>query len=200
MPNYDGLGELRFYYSVAPAGFANMVHKHTHDVMLTSIPDAGTLFTAIYVTSKDGAPDNGLADHCTAFAALIAELFHESVTIDYVELWVYDAEPSSDANYINTMTLGVAGASAAAPVPAQQTTMTFRSLDGGQCRIQLMETSLTGNTKDAYPFTNVPASAVAAYAISGSSPIIARDNAHLNVPMNLLGGQNERLFRKRYRS
>jgi hypothetical protein len=77
--------------------------------------------------------------------------------------------------------------------------MTLRSQAGGIMRVQFMEPSTGGNTKDPYPFASTPGQALAVYLAGLTNPFVARDNSYPIAPVNFSQTQNEKLYRKRFR-
>jgi hypothetical protein len=94
------------------------------------------------------------------------------------------------------------GTNAGAPVLAQQLTMTMRSATGRIGRLLVLENYMTGNAVTPIDTGGVlsPIDVMAAYLISGRSPVCARDRAFFVQGMNASLGQNEALFEERYRS
>jgi hypothetical protein len=83
---------------------------------------------------------------------------------------------------------------------ANQQTFTFRSAAGGIAKLVLLETTIGGNSTIPFPVPNAPAiNNLANWAVSADSHIVARDNGFLIVPLRLSQGENEAVWRKRYR-
>jgi len=200
MPNFDGLWELRIFYTTTPTGFTPLEHRHTIDVAVQ--PDDGVSpgdpFSAFYVDARSGATFS-LGDWTDDYVTGLKPFFHTSVDFSRAELWKIP-EGTFDATFWSTYDLSTNGTSATASAPANQVTMTFRSATGGGARIQLMETSLNGDSKVSFPSSNTPANTLSSFAIDPDSPIKARDNGYLIGRINLAIGENEKLWRKRFRS
>lgn len=87
------------------------------------------------------------------------------------------------------------GVSSTAYVPAQQATWTFRCGGGTIKKVVLQEVSIPGNSRapqnPADPFT--------IYSISSDSVLMSRGRGFPIQPLNLSVGQNEQIWRARYR-
>lgn len=195
--NYDGVYEVRIYYAVTVSSVV-LTHRHTVDVRLDAEPTPGDPFDTITVLNHNlstGALDVAV----DAYVSVMRPFFHTSVDFTLAELWKYPAE-GYDAQFISVYELGVQGSNATTPTTAQQSTITLRTVFGGVMRCQLMETSQTGNNREAYPFGSTLATNMAAHIMDSVRPWVARDNSRAVVPISSSLGQNERLFRKRFRS
>jgi hypothetical protein len=193
--NYPGPYEVEIEYLTS-----GMKHKLRLSCVVQGEPAVGTLSSAINIVKRGGA----LASMDTVvsqFWAFVRPFLNTATSVNSVTLWKYTPN-SFERTFITTMGTQLAnGSSATAFVLAHQATFTFRSGNGGIFKLQLMESvisqiirsSLVANaTGDAYQ-------KLAAYCISTDSFLIARDDAYVVAPMYLIGGQNEALFRKRYR-
>lgn len=198
MPNYDGLYELRIFYDTTPTGENPMAHAMTVDVNLFGVPTIGTPFGSIDTRLRD----NTLSDLQTdtdALMVLIVPFFHSSTNFLRAELWMYGAEPSSDAVFVSAYPLSLIGTSATATVAASQRTITFRTEGGGIMRVQFMEGVILDNVKDPYPFSRAEADALADYLLGNTTPFVGRDNTYPISGNYDSRTQNEKLYKKRYR-
>lgn len=102
--------------------------------------------------------------------------------------------------FITSFPVGGNGAINSPYVPAQQATFTFRTLEGGTMRIQLMENHFTGQAKEPLSsVTDAAASALRDYVTQPDTWFLGRDTSYVIGAINLLRGQNEKLFRARFR-
>lgn len=198
MVNYDGLLEVRISYTTQPNGMLPLSHKLTFDVISGVIPAVGTPFANIEVETRGGALVE-LDTFVTNFVTIVADFYATGDSFDFAELY-YIPEGTFDATWISAFTLGINGTVGGFSTPAHQDTLTFRTLGGGTGRIQLMETIATGNQKIANPTGNAIVDDIFAYMTEATTAIVGRDNTHAIVGINWSSGQNERLWRKRYRS
>lgn len=197
MPNFDGEYEIRIFYTTVSGG-VSLEHRHTFDVQPVEPIAVGAAFADIYASRRDGSSDNALSILIDEYIDLIKPLYKSDTNFVRAELWQYGGS-SLDASYKASYPLGVAGDSANSTVPAQQVTVTFRTLGGYILRLQLMESVVGGDTKDPYPFVNVAVKALADYVISDQNFVKARDNTFPIVALNASYGANEKLWRKRFR-
>jgi len=199
MPNFDGLYELRFKYEVV-VGSVVLSHVHTIDVNLDDAnPSPGELFTAIQPTFT-GANLGMLDDVVEAYLDAITTFWTDDMTVNTVELWKIP-EGTFTGQFISAYTpTNNVGTNVGSTVVAGQMTMTLRSFGGGIMRLQFMETAYNDPRRLAYPTGVAGVDAVFADLVDDSTAFLARDNTPPLAPIALLGGQNEKIFRKRYRT
>lgn len=204
MPNFDGIWELRGIYDTTPTGFPLMRHRLTVDVNVIGIPAVGTDFTSIEVDTPDETALLSLSEISDSIGALWQACYPAAAHLSQFELWKIP-EGTTDAVFISQYDVGLVGTNATASKPAGQATFTFRSLEGGVARFQLMESSFTGDTKESRPYAAAAATNIADYITTGdNTPPLryfkARDNSAIFANVHFTQGQNEKLYRKRYRS
>lgn len=200
MPNYDGQYELQLNYGTTISSRL-IPHRHTVDVRIAiaDAPEAGDLFSDITLTNRNGSTQT-LETFVLAYMAVLQPLWRPTTEFTTAELWQYLPEPSQDKTFIAVRTLSIPGsAPAGLDLEAQQLTMTFRSTSGGIMRIQLMEHSLAGNNVQTSPFTPASLNTLATFVTNPAQPFVARDNQHPITVIRAGLGQNEKLWRKRYR-
>lgn len=197
MPAFDGPYEVRVFYTVAAAGIASLEHRCTFDVSLSSDPAPGTAPAEVIVENKDGS-DVAFSSFIDTFTAIAKLQFNVNTTFSRAELW-RSSEGSHDFQFITAYSFSVAGTSANPINLAHQQTYTFRSTNGGIMRIQLMETVSTFNGSVAYASAGAGEKAFMDYIVSSTKPFLARDNGRPYASNRVSGGQNEKLFRKRFR-
>lgn len=200
MANFDGLYELRIFYSTTPAGQSQMTHRMTFDVNVDGTPAPGVDFSDISLMLRSGA-NMPLSDWLMDpgfFMEKLVDCYPASAEFPTAELW-HIPEGTFNATFISAFEVGLVGTSVTASQSAHQTTFTFRSIGGGTARLQLMESSFSGNNRQTPPFSAV-ANSLSIFACSLSSAILARDNTHIFARIAQNDGQNETLFRKRFRN
>lgn len=198
MPNYDGQYEVRIIYDTTPSGFPIMEHTLTFDVLPDEPVTAGTTFSNVSLQTRDA----GLVlldASVDAFVAGMAGIYPATTTIIRAELW-FIPEGTFAGTFLSVYPIDEVGAAAGGSQVAQQTTYTFRSIGGGNGRLQFMECSVTGNAVSSYPYGSAAQNALPDLVTPTTGFIIARDNTHMFANIHLCNGQNERLWRKRYRS
>lgn len=197
MPNFDGLWTMRYRYSTVPTGFIAMEHRLTFDVKMSAAGEVGDTFDNFLLTRRDG----DIVDAETwaaAFTAILKTTLNATSEIATAELW-FTPEGTTDSTFYSVLAIGEVGSQVGNAAVAQQTTLTFRSAAGGIARIQVMEGYSSGNQYEYPPYSLAPFEALSDLVVSAASPVIARDNAFLIAPNRMSNGQNEKLWRKRYR-
>lgn len=199
MPNFDGQYEVRIIYDTLPTGFTLIEHTLTFDVLPDAVdPAPGSDFADIPLITRDGSPLD-LATAVDAFVAGMIGIYPADSTIIRAELW-FIPEGTFAGTFIATYAIDEPGTNVTDNQVAQQSTFTFRSIGGGSGRLQFMESSISGNGKTSYPYPAASQNAIADLVTAASGFIIARDNTFMFANIHLSNGQNERLWRKRYRS
>lgn len=197
MQNFDGVYELRIFYGVTTSeGLEN--HKMTFDIALQSAPNPGDAFNDIATLLHDGSSIELDTYLLSTFIPLLQACYNAQAEFSFAELWEIP-EGTFDAVFISAQEIAEVGTNAAATQTAQQTTFTFRSAGGGNGRIQLMESAFSGNARQFPPFATTPANNLSNHIIGLSTPILARDNTRFIARIAQNDGQNEKLWRKRFR-
>jgi len=193
--NFPGPYELRFGYTVE-----GLSHTLRTSVTLNQVPNAGTVFGQIEALTPSGATPF-LSAWVEDFLTELGKQLNASVsTFGVVELWSY-APLSLDATFVSSYNPVAQPTANGAHNLAQQTTYTWRTAEGGVMKMVLLESVNDMNTVNAYPtvFTN-PTALMLMVSDPTQSPIIARDTSRPFSPLRMSNGQNESVFRKRYRN
>lgn len=196
-PNYDGQYEVTIVYDTVPTGFTQIEHTLTFDILPDNEPMAGTDFENIEILTRASVPTT-LDVAVDAFVAGMIGIYPASATVIRAEL-NYIPEGTFAKTFISAYPIDEAGTNAGTSAVAWQATYTFRSLGGGSGRIQFMESVLNANSKISYPYGSAALNAIPDLITPISGFIIARDNSFMFANLHLSQGQNERLWRKRYR-
>lgn len=197
-PNYDGQYEIRIIYDTTPTGFTIMEHVLTFDVLPDVTVNPGDPFSVIDITMRGGGFIT-LDTAIDSFVAGMIGLYPASTSIIRAELW-HIPEGTYAGTFISAYSIDEVGTNVGASQPSFQATYTFRSIGGGSGRIQLMESSIVSNARLSYPYANAAQNAIPDLITPTTGFIVARDNTFMFANIHLSVGQNERLFRKRYRS
>lgn len=198
MPNYDGQYEVRVIYDTTPSGFSLMEHSLTFDVLPSNAVDPGDEFGTIVIETHKSDPVV-LDASVDAFVAGMIGIYPSTTTIIRAELW-FIPEGTFSGTFISVYPIDEVGTAAGGSQVAQQSTYTFRAVGGGSARLQFMESSITGSGKSSYPYGSAAQNAIPDLVTADDNFIIARDNTFLFANIHLSNGQNERLWRKRFRS
>lgn len=195
--HFDGVYELQLFYTTTPSGFPTMEHKMTVDVKLDEDPAVGDGFDVIATQGRNGTLST-LDVVTDALVTALLSFYPATAEISRGEL-LKIPEGTYDGTFISAYEIAAAGVGAGGSTVAHQSTFTFRSLNGGHGRIQLMESIDTGKTRQAAPYSS-RAAVLASFIIDPDNPFQARDNSFLFSNIAYSQGENERLNRKRYRS
>lgn len=197
MVNFDGVWELRIFYTSTLATAPVLDHVLRFDVNVSSSPDVGDPFSSITLEGRDTSTQQ-LDAFTDDFLALLKPCYSADAEFGRAELWRIP-EGTYDATFYSVYEIGEAGTNAGANVLSQQTTFTFRSQGGGTGRIQLMESAFSGSLRQSPPFTASVANNLTNAVIAAGSPILARDNSPFIARIHQCDGQNEIIWRKRNR-
>lgn len=196
--NFKGPLVAKTYYSVS--GFN---HRNELSLMGDRGQTVGSDPTNIVLIQRD----LGTMDFSAWATLYVAECVKHLATtiagVSRVELWEYP-EDSENGHFVSVFTPagttgnGTAGGSFQ---PAQQSTISFRTLEGGNAKWQFMETNIGGlQGLDPYPFATAVITAMAAFLVSPNSPVVGRDTSYLITGTNWGTTQNSKVFKKRFRS
>lgn len=196
MPNFDGQYEVRLNYTTVYATVP-LDHIMTFDVKLDAEPEPGTPFDEVLVSDWNEA-SSPLDELITSLVGSLGVLFHTSSDFTTAELWKIP-EGTFDATFLGAMSVATAGLSSSPTVPAGQVTLTWRSIAGGIMKMVILEGINTEQGRYAYPTPASNWNALFDYISNIGQPFMARDNTRPFAPLRASGGQNEAVWRKRFR-
>ena len=191
--NYPGPHVVDISYNVS-----NLTHHMQLNCDAGATLTPGADLATINLTQRNGSPVNVITA-VTAWVNLIKALFNTAVTFNDFVLWQYTVG-TFDRIFINSAVLDIAGTSATATVLAGQSITTFRTVEGGVMKLNLMES------------ISPPAASVARAALTGTYDtmcdfvegltnwILARDTSYPIAGIATHPGQSEAVFKTRYRS
>lgn len=198
--NFPGPYSVEYAYTTSVGGVI-LPHTLQLNCLALSNPAPGTPVASINLQTVSGSP-RALQTCVDDLWAFVRQLYHTSSICLGFTLWKYPTAGSYARQFI---TAGIpalpAGASAAATTPAWQATGVYRSGGGSVMKLQLMESVHTAKTTVAL-VPNVAGNAdqkLAAFVISANGWLMARDDGFPITPLTLSAGENERLFRERFR-
>lgn len=131
-----------------------------------------------------------------AWADLIAPLIDTSSSIDYAELFTYEAT-GSPAEFLAAHTIDVAGTNVGTDIPFVQAVFPFKAAGNTSLRLTLLESLCGANVH--VPYSSIPSgySDLADFILSDDGWIITRGGDYPNVSLGLTSKVNDKL-RKRY--
>lgn len=197
--NFPGPYELRIFYTVAVSGGLTLTHSQRLNVALTADPDPGTAFGLITV-NRGGASTDTLETVLNEWIALVRTIYNTSNTsFTLAELWKYEAQ-SFEASFVSAQDISLGGSAAGGNVVTGQAIFTFRSAEGGVLKVNFMESILASGNKLQYAALSADGKAIVDYIIAVDGPFLARDTSQPFAFIATYPGQNEALFKKRFRA
>lgn len=191
--NYPGPYEVRIQYTVA-----DRVHVQKLNCVVISSPDFVEDWSTKYFGNRGGTSTlmNTAVD---TWVALMADLVNENLaTIDYAELWKY--QPGTNiAAYAGAYDISAPGEATIATAALTQAIFGFRTLEGNNMSIQIMEGVRLAGARVTYPNMNAQEQALVDHCLSNDMVWLARDTSFPLAFRHLLVGQNEALFKRLYR-
>lgn len=189
---YPGPYGLEILYQVS-----GLLHTMELNLNIDGTPDIGDAFSTINAISRDASlyPLHTLV---IDYGTVLMPLFNTAVTAISATLWRYTAF-SYERTWISEYTMGYVGSNANPIVGAAQATFTFRSQNGGIMKSVLLESGIDGNNQTAIAALTTTGLAYANFFLDDDNPFVARDGGYPIAGILLSRGQNERVFRRRYR-
>lgn len=192
MVNFPGPYEVEIKYTVG--GFQ---HVHRLNTAIAFTPAVGEDVANIDLLTKVAGAKN-LDTAVNDYVNLIKANFHTSVTFDSYDLYFYQAD-NVPRKWLATALLGIAGTAVGAYVPAESAMWTFRTEGGGHMRLVHLETSFGSNLRESYASLGPTSQAFMDSIVADDNTWIGRDDTYPIVQLNRVLGQNEAVFRKRFR-
>ena len=183
-------------------GWSSPAREHVHRINVACVgtPAIGALPTAINIQKMGGGSGtlNVVANQYWEFMRLF---YPAAITTSGYILWKY-VVGTLGKTFISSGTVTNPAGNGAAIVAASQLTLTYRSALGGIMKQVLLEPNLAGSNR--IPLIPNAAGAsyqrMAAYIMSADNIALARDDGFPIAPMHAASGENERMFRKLYRT
>lgn len=200
--NFPGPLEARIFYTVSNTigGPIQHVMKLNFTLPAGHTITPGQSFGTISVQIRSGVPVT-LQAAIDGFITVVRPLYDlDDSTFDYAECWEY-TPGTFDARFISTYNIGLAGSntSPGESVAASQNIMVFRTQEGGIMKLSLMEGKSGVALPRSYAQLASDSKAVVDYVLSTNIWMLARDTSYpLSFKAQYLG-QNEALFKRRYR-
>lgn len=191
--NFIGPYNIEIAYTVD-----SMKHKMNLNCRLDGNPVAGADYASLLVLRRDDTTVN-LSAAVTTFVTLLAGYYSANAQFESVRVNSVQAN-SNIKQFLSAGTLSVAGSSGLAYVPAQQTTLTYITQEGGSMRLTFMESVSSGKTciPQSTFTTGVPAD-LRDFIVSDANWILAKDTSYPVAALSWCDGNNNALERKRYR-
>jgi hypothetical protein len=180
---------------LAPGFFRLFYTSNGHNHVQTVGVDPTDSSMATWRTS--GGSTNAFDAALDAYVALIAPFFHTTDVFTGAE--VYSMPTCADApvfKFAYDLNGGVNGTSSSADVDWTQCVLTYRTKAGGKFKLQLMETIIASDEKEALPTASAFIIALNTYLLGAGDVLYARDNSFPGFALNLVTKVNDKLRKK----
>jgi len=182
-------------------GYTAPVRIHTHSIYVAPLtaPESGTPVADIDVQLKGGG-SNDLQSAADEYCSFLVNMYPSTLNLEAFTLWKYVTENVRDFVAAGTAVPATTGSGGVAI--AQQKTLTYRTAGGSILKQLIIEGNVSGDNKTTLVPNATGGATVrmAAYVLSSASPVIGIDNTFPVAALFDSNGQNERVWRKVYRS
>jgi hypothetical protein len=197
--NFPGPYEIRIKYTATVSSVTLTHTQRLSCAIAGDDPGVGDGFDVIDVGRRAGGAI-GLDAAIDAWIDLVVPFYSGTGATNFVsaELWKY-AAGTYDASFVSTYAIGEAGTNGGGVQQAAQSIVTFRSSNGGIFKLSFMESALASGGTDTGTISSAALEALVASVEDGDHPWLARDDGFPIVRIAHFPGQNEALFKKRFR-
>jgi len=190
--NFPGPYQVDLHYAVD-----TLEHIMKLNCILLETPDPGVTFDEVHAVTKVSG-NTQLDTAVDAFVALLLPHFCADTEIVNAELFA--CNPANfDRSWLSSYAIGEIGTHTGVYSPANEKVHTYRTQEGGIMKLTMEETFIDFFDKRSLGAAGGYEAAVRDFIIGDTNWIIARDTSFPIAPLNLLYGQNEVIFRRRYR-
>jgi hypothetical protein len=192
--NFTGPYSVEIEYIVD--GFT---HKQNISCDVQGTPSIGDLPSTVTLETRDLVGLN-LETAVDDYLTPVLQFFNTTVDFVGFTLWKY-IPLSEQRTFITAGALVLSGLSATATEPAHQMTMSYRTQEGGIFKHVLLETIFSDNELSSLAANANPDVVTIVAQITGSGNWqLAKDTSYPIAPLHISFGENERVFKKRFRS
>lgn len=196
--NFPGPYAIEVNYSTSSAT-VTIQHKMLLSLQLQTDPNVGDLFSTMNVKLINGtfvALDVAVENLLT----VLVTRFQTTTTVDFVDLWKY-TPLSFQRTFVSSYSpTANAGTSAGTTNPAQYELYTWRTMEGNVMRLTLLETVSVDQTQKGYVGLVPGQQNIVDFIQAPTSGfVLGRDTSYPVSFIRASFGQNEALFRKRFR-
>lgn len=201
--NFPGPYDIRIVYLPTIATVQTISHISKLNVALEGTPAQGLTFAEYDFEDINGATTIDLATLVEDYLAVYNALLRTDTDIVSVELWKYPTAQSSDSTFWSSYTpTANVGTAAGASISAGQEIFSFRSQEGGNMKVEVIEGVNASGPPVAYAGLSAAQAALVDFILDGdestySAPFLARDTSY---PFNFtfdFPGINEKLWKFR---
>jgi len=196
--NYPGPYEVRINYTVNIAAVP-YDHQQRFSCVMNIEGGVGDPFSDFIPVQTNGSAVTTLDSHMETWTDLLQDYFTSSGVIVDVELWKYTAG-TFDATWYSAKTINKTGTGTGSMIRASEQIFTIRSDNGGIMRAHFEEGRVAAGVKDTLPLADAELDLLADHIMSDNNIFVARDGGYPAVFIAMYPGNNEAIFKKRYRA
>lgn len=198
--NYPGPYELRLNYRVGIDTELPLDHQLRLSLFTDIMPTPGDEFVDIDIVPRVIA--NRALSLVTDELVTLLQPFYTAAGTAFLnaELWAYVAG-TFDASWISAYEINEVGTSVVVEQLAGQSIYTYRTIEGGLFKLTLMECNHYQSVSMVYPDLTADNQALVDFCVADDeSWFLARDTSYPLLFLKLHPGQNEHLFKRRFRT
>jgi hypothetical protein len=189
---YPGPYEVELFYV---EGSITHVQRLNCNIVAEGV--VGDPFANFSVATKAGA-SLALSIAVSDYVAVARTLMAPTANFTVANLYKYTPE-SYDKAFLATNDINLVGTGAGTVQLNHQTMWTFTTQLGNNMRLTLLDDISTSNARIPIRDGTVAQQNMATYVLGNTSWILARDGSYGAGRLNVVGGQNEALFKRRNR-
>lgn len=191
--NYPGPYTVEFKYIVS-----SMTHTHTVNCDVTNNPSVGDAFSSILVLQNDTLTTS-LDLAVEAYLLTYVVFYNTSVSFPSVRLFK-NIPNTFERTFVSAYTpTNGAGTDPSVTQLAHQDMYTFFTAEGGIARFSQLEGVQSGNDQKAFAQLGSAQQTYVNYILGNNGWFVGRDTSRIKAFNLLSEGQNEAVWRKRYR-
>lgn len=171
-------------------------HHAQYNCDVVGTPAPGTDPDDIDLITRGGTITPMLSAAMASWVTLLAPFYNTAVTFDGYDLYIV-APMSHDKTWIAAGTLVTIGTSANPSIIDGQWILTYRSIEGGGLKINLMQTIFAQAIGAPQSGFSGDAAAFRDFVVSSANWVLARDTSYPIAALNSMPDLNEALSKKR---
>lgn len=196
--NYPGEFEIRINYTVLVGGITSN-HQQRLNFDATTVGTIGQAFSNWFPIDQAGSDAVPLSTKLADYLDLMRDYYPSTFNIVNQELWKYTAG-TFDATWQAAEGNTRVGTGTNPVSQDSEQIFTFRSDAGGIMRVHYMQGPLTRGAKQVLPLSDADLDALADAFLTTTNVWKARDGGYPIAFIGLYPGENEALFKRRFRT
>lgn len=195
--NFPGEFEVRINYTIILGGKTTN-HQQRFSFDANTVGNVGDDFDQWTPIQRSGSEALDLAASIQVYTDELQDYYHSTCTINDAELWKY-ATGTFDAAWQASEAITKVGSGTNVNGQDAEQIMTFRTTLGGLMRAHFMQGPETAGLKQTLPLANVDLDTLADEILKSGNWFKGRDGGYPIVLLGMYPGQNEALFKARFR-